>query len=216
MNSIYAQDSTTVRFLVKGGDKYFIRLDGELQPQTNILKIEQGTHELEVWSFKSDLYKGKLETGKLDSTNFLVALKQSSEFSAYLAQKEQFKRDLFWSRTAPVALAGLSAAVIPFAYFSRKNKHEDLVKNEFYDQFGQIPSATIDNSRLRYKTANVLFMVASAGFVVGTSSFFLLRKKSNALNPPVFRQQNPFTLEYIELTMNHSIKAPELGLVLNF
>lgn len=215
-SSIFAQDSTTVRFLVKGGDRYYIRLNGELQPQTNILKVEQGKHALEVWSFKNDLYKGVLETGRIDSTNFLVVLKQSSEFNSYLAQRESYKKKLFLTKTGPALLAGVSAVALPFTYISRKNRHAELVKNEFYDQFGQIPQSTIDNSRVQYAASNVMFMVASAGFVVGTSSFFLLRKRSKALAPPVFRQQNPFTLEYLEISMNSLVKTPEFTMVLNF
>lgn len=211
-----AQDSTKVRFFVKGGEKYFVRIDGELQPQTNIFNVSQGTHEVEIWSFKKRTYKGTLETGNLDSTNFFAELLPSPEYVAYVRNTDTYKRKLFFAKTAPFIITGVSVAALPFVTIQRFNKHEELVQNQFLFDRQQITSETMDNTKLQYNVVNTLFYVSAIGTVVGSASFFLLRPYANKLMPPTFKQQNPFTLEYMNLTYNQQIQSPEFGLTLSF
>jgi hypothetical protein len=202
-----AQDSTKVRFFVKGGEKYFVRIDGELQPQTNILSVAKGTHEVEIWSFKKRAYRGKLETGNLDSTNFFAELLPSPEYVSYLRENDNYKRKLFFAKTAPFIITGISAIALPFVTVRRFDKHEELVQNQFLFDRQQITSETMDNTKLQYNVVNTLFYVSAIGTVVGSASFFLLRPYANKLMPPTFKQQNPFTLEYMNLTYNQQVHS---------
>lgn len=211
-----AQDSTKVRLFVKGGEDYFVRLDGNLQPKTNVITVDRGTHEIEIWSFKKRTYKGTLETGNLDSTNFFAELIPSAEYIGYLNETDQYKRKLFFAKTAPFLITGVSLAALPFTHIGRLNKHEELVQNEFLNERGQIRDETLDNTRLQYNAINTLFFVSAAGTLIGGASFFLLKPYAEKLTPPSFRQQNPFTLEYMQLSFNRQTRSPEFGLTLNF
>jgi hypothetical protein len=215
-NSAIAQDSTTVRFLVKGGEKYFIRLDGKLLPQTNIHTVSQEPHTLEVWSPKCDMYIGKMETGNLKETNHLVELKQSGSYTSFLADRENYKKQLFFKRTAPFFIGILSLSTLPITAHFRSLKHEELIRNEFYEKYKVIPSSTLQNTQLQYASLNALFFTSVIAAAASTAAFIGFRKQIKKLTPPVFRQQNPFTLEYIELTMNPMHPSPVGGVVLNF
>lgn len=212
----YAQDSTKVKFLVKGSEVYYVRVDGVLQPVKNIHSVSKGSHEIEIWSPKYQLYKDQLETGKLDSTNYVALLKIDPSYVAYIAQREEYKRDVFLMRTAPVLLASFSTATAPILYLLRRNKHEELIKNEFYVRYNAVSSDVLNNTRNQYNLYSGAFFTAVGGAVGGTALFLLLRKTAKELEAPVFRQQNPFTLEYFQLSMNEFNRSPQVGLTLNF
>lgn len=214
--SAFAQDSTKVRLFVKGGEQYFVRINGELQEQTNILTVASGSHDIEIWSFKKRLFKDKLETGKLDSTNYFAELKLSSEYVGFLQETDQYKRKLFFAKTAPFLITGVSLIALPFTLSGRINKHEELVQNTFLNNRNQVPDKTLENTQLQYNTVNTLFFVCAAGAILGGASFFLLKPYAHKLTPPAFKQQNPFTFEYLKLTYNRTIQSPEFGLTFNF
>ncbi|MCO4805650.1 hypothetical protein OAA53_00175 [Salibacteraceae bacterium] len=212
----YAQDSTVVRFFVKGGEKYRVKIDDKLQPETNIFTVEKGEHKVEIWSFKNDVFLGTMQTGNLDSTNYFAELRKTGDYLGYLSQRDDYKRKLFFARTAPYLITGVSVIALPFLYSSRNNKHEELVQNQFYYERGQIQSQTLQNVQNQYTSRNILFYTASAGCVIGVASFFLLKPYAEKLTPPVFKQRNPFTLEEMELSMNPQIQRPEVGLTFTF
>ena len=214
--SAFSQDSTRVRLFVKGGEQYFVRIDGELQPQTNIITVSQGSHDIEIWSFKQKLFKDNLETGKLESTNFFAELTPSSEYVGYLQRTDQYKRKLFFAKTAPFLITGISLAALPFTTMGRINKHEELVQNTFLNDRNQVPDETLENTQLQYNAVNTLFFISAAGALIGGVSFFLLKPVAKKLTTPAFKQQNPFTLEIMQLTYNRSIQSPEFGLTLHF
>lgn len=210
------QDSTKVRFHVKGSETYYIQIDGQLQPVHNIHMMSRGSHNIEIWSPKHKLFTKEFETGELDSTNFVALLKIDPSYTGYVAQREQYKRDIFLMRTAPVLIATVSAASLPVLHIMRQNSHEELVKNEFYNNYNAVPSSTVSNIRRRHGIINGTYFTAIGGTVIGTAAFFMLRKKVKALEAPVFKQQNPFTLEYFEISMNRFNNSPQVGLTMNF
>lgn len=210
-----AQDSSTVRLLIKGvSEGYFIAIDGKLKESQSEFKLAQGTHDLQVWSPRYDLYRGTIETGKTTSTTKMVELQTSDSYRIFLAQREDYKRRVFFMRTAPVLVGAISMAALPALHIARLNKHEALVKSRFFSGLGQVGQEATNHVAAQYHTVNALFFTALAGAVCGTGAFFLFHKKVKSLTPPVFRQQNPFTLEYIELTMNGPVATG--GLTFSF
>ena len=212
----HAQDSSIVRFFVKGGEKYRVKIDDTLQPETNIFRVEKGDHKVEIWSFKHDVFLGTMQTGNLDSTNYFAELRKSSDYLGFLSQRDDYKRKLFLARTAPYLITSISVISLPFLYSARNNKHEELVQNQFYYERGQIQSHTLKNIQNHSTSRNILFYTASAGCVIGMASFFFLKPYAEKLTPPVFKQRNPFTLEEMELSMNPQIQRPEVGLTFTF
>lgn len=211
-----AQDSTKVRFFVKGSDIYHIELDGKLLPVGHIQTVSRGTHQVRIWSPKYELHQGKLETGNLDSTNHVVMLKVDPSYTKYIAERETYKKDIFLMKTAPIFVAGLSAASLPFLYYWRKNKHEEMVREQFYARYNNAQNSSAAEKERQYQVRSALFYTAAGGVVVGTGLYLLFRNKVKALEEPVFRQQNPFTLEYFEISMNAINRSPQVGLTLAF
>jgi len=208
-----AQDSTKVRFLVKGGDVYYIRLDGYVLPMTNVHTMARGKHQVEIWSPKFDLFARELETGNLDSTNFAAILEPAASYTSFVAEREKYKTDLFWKRTVPV-VAGLAGIVsLPFTYNYFLNSHSNLVLQEFLEIYG---NSNVDNAQKQYRTSSVLFGSSLVCAAIGTSAFLFFRAKVREMQHPVYRQQNPFTLEMIELTYNQQYQIPEARLALRF
>ena len=132
INGLSQSDSTMVRFFVKGGDQYRVRIDDELMPKTNKFRVAKGSHKVEIWSFKHDIHKGTLETGNLDSTNYFADLKVSASYNSYLAKRDDYKRKVFFYKTAPILLSGVSLIALPVTFYGMKEKHEELTQNEFY------------------------------------------------------------------------------------
>ncbi|GAB5539848.1 MAG: hypothetical protein Salg2KO_19510 [Salibacteraceae bacterium] len=211
-----AQDSTVVRFFVKGGEQYRITIDGELQPLTNKVIVSKGTHKVEIWSFKYEKHTGKIETGKLDSTNYFAELRVSPEFTAYLSEKDLYKRKLFTYKTAPFLISAASIIALPITFYGMKEKHEQLVQDRFYDQYDQVTQASLENTQAQYSLRTTLFVVSVVGAAAGTAGLIFLKPKAALLKEPIFKQQNPFTLEYMNLSYNPYINSPELGLTLRF
>lgn len=211
-----AQDSTKVRFFVRGSDVYYVELDGKLLPLGNVHTVSRGSHHVRIWSPKYEVFTGKLETGNLDSTNYVAIMKVSPLFTDYIAEREVYKRKVFYMRTAPVFVAGVSAAALPFLYYWRRAKHEELVREQFYARYNSAQRSSADEKNTQYVVRSGLFYTALGGAIAGTGIYLLLRNRVKALNEPVFRQQNPFTLEYFELSLNHYTKSPQIGLGLAF
>jgi hypothetical protein len=216
INGLSQSDSTMVRFFVKGGDQYRVRIDDELMPKTNKFRLAKGSHKVEIWSFKHDIHKGTLETGDLDSTNYFADLKVSASYNSYLAKRDDYKRKVFFYKTAPILLSGVSLIALPVTFYGMKEKHEELTQNEFLDRYGQTTSASLDNTTLQYNTRVTLFAASIAGSVAGLLGVFILGLKADALVEPIFRQQNPFTLEYMDLSYNPQINRPVVGVTLRF
>lgn len=216
-SSLRAQtDSTVVRLLIKGGERYSVLIDGELQPATNFITVSRGGHDITIWSFKHEVYKGQLETGQLDSTSFYAELKRDDAYIAYIFEKDRYKRQLFFQRTGPFLLGASGLVTLPFTQLMRTNSHEQLVKDEFYHRFSQVNQSTLDNSQRRYQINNAMFFASAGAAIIGTGAFLLLRKRVKALKAPEYRQQNPFTMEWFELGYHPSIQSPVMGLSMRF
>ncbi|MEZ4722745.1 MAG: hypothetical protein R2813_12790 [Flavobacteriales bacterium] len=211
-----AQDSSNVRLLVKGvSDQYFISINGTLEKNKSVFRLPQGTHDIQVWSPRYELYTGKIETGTTETTTKLVELKPSTDYMAFIAARESYKKQLLLKRTAPFLVGTVSIVSLPFLYVMRLNKHEELVQSEFYTQFGQITQGTTDNTAAQYRSRNVLFFTAVATAATSTGLFLAFRKQVKNLKPPTFRQQNPFTLEYFDFSLSPQ-QVPTGSLVFSF
>lgn len=208
-----AQDSTKVRFYVKGSGAVFIKLDGELLPVSNIQKITPGEHAIEVWSPTYKLHKSTLTVPEKDSVGHYLELKQDPAYTEYLFAQDAYKQKLFIRRTAPIMLAGAGVVAFPFLHFIRKNVHETRVQEDFKAQYFRVSS---ESAKARYNTVNALYFGSIGAAVLGTGVYFLLRDNVKKLQRPVYLQKNPFTLENFRLSYNSINSAPELGFDLSF
>ena len=213
--SFYAQETSTVRFYVKGSSDYFIRLDGEVLPHSNIQRITPGEHNIEIWSPMYLPYKGKLVVPENDSITYFQELEKDPNYVNYLFQKDEYKRKLLVSKTLPLMLAGTGVVAAPIFYFLRKRDHETLVIEDFKAKYIADESGA-ESARTRYTTSNGLFITSSVFAVGGLATYFFLKKRSDELKPPIYRQKNPFTLEDFELSYNPQLNAPQAKISWNF
>lgn len=210
-----AQDLTKVRFYVKGGAEYYIKLNDELLPSKNTQMIAPGEHNIEIWSPMHLTYSGKLVVPNKDSISYYQELEKDPNYIAYLFENDKYKRRLLFGKTMPIMAAGLGAIGTPIFYTLRKRDHETLVlerfkSNYFADQGGA------DNAQTRYAITNTLFFTSIGLAVGGTLTYFLLNKKLRETAKPKYKQLNPFTLEQFEISYHPILQTPQAGFTLNF
>jgi len=211
-----AQDSTKVRFYVKGSSDFWIKLDGELLPLSNIQMISRGTHDIEIWSPMHLKYIGEITVLAADSMSFYQELKKDQEYIAYLFEMDKYKRKVFLGRTAPLFAAFAGAVAAPIFFFARKNWHEKTVIEDFKFEYFSSNASGADNIRARYQTTNALFFTSLGMVAGGLTSYALLQRWVKNLKKPVYRQLNPFTVETFEIGFHPVTGTPQVGLTLNF
>jgi len=211
-----AQDSTKVRFYVKGSSDFWIKLDGELLPVRNVQMITPGLHDIEIWSPMHKKYKGTIEVPVKDSISYYQELKKDPEYIQYLIQTDEYKRKVFIGKTAPLFLAFSGAVASPFLHSMRKRWHEESIKENFKSQYFSSNVTGAENVTRRYNTVNAAFFTSLGLTGSGLIAYYFTRKWVEKLDKPVYRQQNPFTVEMFELGMNPVTNTPVVGLTLNF
>jgi hypothetical protein len=211
-----AQDSVDVRFYVKGSDVFYVKLNGELQSVQNILRVKKGVYDVEIWSPKHLTYTGKLEANGDKIISYVAKLEGDPKFLDYLIEKEEYKKKVLGMRTIPALIGGLGLVTTPIFATRTKTSHEDYVINNFRTDFGAASTKTNEDLKRQYLTNRNLLFSSLGLFAIGTGSFFLLRKKVKDLHTPLYRQKNPFTLEFFEMSYNDQLSAPQFGFQFNF
>ena len=181
-----AQDSTKVRFYVKGSADFWIKLDGELLPLSNVQMITPGTHDIEIWSPMYVKHTGKLTVPAEDSISYYQELKKDKAYIAYLFDMDSYRRKVFLGRTAPLVTALAGAVASPIFYFGRKSWHEKTVKEDFKFEYFSSNASGADNVRTRYQTANALFFTSLGMVAGGLASYGLLQRWVKNLEKPIF------------------------------
>lgn len=195
-----AQDSTYVKFLVKAGSSYFVRINGQLQPQQLYHRMARGANQVEIWAPKFNTYTTVFETGKTDTTSLLAVLKTAPEWASFLSQKQAYQQKIFAMRTLPFTLAVAGLVTAPFFAYAMSQRHETLVISELKYRYAAITLGTLDEHQRQHSRMRNAAIASTATATLGTAAFLLFRKQVSQLQKPVFRQQNPFTLDFIQIT----------------
>lgn len=211
-----AQDSVNVRFYVKGSDVFYVKLNGELQPLKNTQRLKRGIYNVEIWSPKYLVHTGKLDASKETDVSYVAELEGDPKFLDYLIEKEEYKKKVLTMRTVPALIGGLGLITAPILFARTKTSHEEYVISDFRTDFGASTIKTTEDLRRQYTTNRNLLFSSLGLFTIGTGSFFLLRKKVSELHTPLYRQKNPFTLDYFEMSFNDQINAPQFGFQFTF
>lgn len=211
-----AQDSSIVRFYVRGSDMFYIRLNGELLPTNNIHKIAHGEYDVEIWSPQYLTHTGKLDVSEKQEISYVAELEPDPKYWDYLQAKESYKQKIFAYRTLPILLVGLGGISAPIFLSNSKNKHEDYVKANFNTLNGALSSSTTDDLKRQYVTSQGLTIGAISFVGIGALAYIAFNKKAIGLQKPTYKQQNPFTLEYFNLSYNNLHNAPQATLSLRF
>lgn len=212
---VYSQDSASVRFYVKGSETFYIQYNNNTLPLNNVHKMPVGESNLRIWSPKYLETQSKIVVPDTNPMKFYAELKPDPEYWAYLVKKERYDRKVFTGKTLPAMIGTLGTVAAPIFLVTTRNKHEEVVKSEFLAQFA-LSENTANERRSEYNLNRTLLTTSAALAVGGWLTYFILRKKVNNIEKPVYKQQNPFTLEYFEISMNQMNNAPQVGLTLNF
>jgi len=214
--AVSAQDSTVVRFYVKGSETFYIRLNGDLLPVSNVHKLKVGEYDVEIWSPQYLTHTGKLDvTGKQD-VSYVAELVPDPKHWDYLVAKENYKKKVFAYRTLPILLVGLGGLSAPIFLSNAKNKHEDYVKANFNTSYGALSASTTEDLKRQYRTSQSLTIGALSFVGIGAIAYVAFTKKIKGLERPKYQQQNPFTLEYFNLSYNNIQNVPQATLSLRF
>lgn len=211
-----AQDSVDVRFYVKGSDVFYVKLNGVLQPLKNSQRVKRGIYDVEIWSPKYLVHTGKLDATKETNISYVAELEGDPKFVDYLVEKEDYKKKVLGMRTLPALIGGLGLITTPILFARTKTSHEAYVISDFRTDFGASTAQTTEELQRQYNTNRNLLFSSLGLFAIGTSSFFLLRKKVSELHTPLYRQKNPFTLDYFEMSFNDQLNAPQFGFQFTF
>jgi len=211
--SIYAmaQDSSVVRFYVKGSGDFYMQCNGKSLPHSNFQKLPVGTNDIGIWSPKFKPLYDKIEVKSTrDTLSVVKELTYDPGYISYVAEKDKYRKQLIVKQTIPtvVGLAGIVAA--PLFWVNMRSTHEDKIKADFLES---IDREAITN---RHRMATAGFVTSAALGAAGTTIFFLMRDRMKDLEKPKYKQENPFTLETFELGYNRHINAPQVGMSLSF
>lgn len=213
--AIFAQDSTLVRWYIKGGETFFIRLNGELLPENNVHKIAQGNYKVEIYSPTFKLHTGDFSTDNKLQINYVAEMQFDDAYRDYLSAYEGYKKRILARQTLPALAGTLGIISAPIFYFKAKSSHEAYIKQRFLNNYLPLEQST-QELKSRYITNQSMFAITGALAATGISTFFLMRKKTSALKKPIYRQENPFTLEQFRIGYLIENNSPLMGLTLNF
>jgi hypothetical protein len=211
-----SQDSSLVRFYVRGSESFYIRLNGELLPNNNIHKLAKGEYDVEIWSPQYLTHTGKLDVSGKQDVSYVAELVPDPKHWEYLVAKENYKKKVFAYRTLPILLVGLGGLSAPIFLSNAKNKHEDYVKANFNPLTGELTAKTTEDLKRQYRTSQSLTIGALSFVGIGAVAYVAFTKKIKGLERPKYQQQNPFTLEYFNLSYNNIQNVPQATLSLRF
>jgi hypothetical protein len=211
-----AQDSTKVRFFVKGSSEFYIKVDGALMPLQHTQYLTPGEHQLEIWSPMHRTFSGSITVPPSDSISYYQELKKDPAYIDYLIATDRYKRQILLGRTAPLMASIAGGLLTPYFFFARKKWHQDLVKETFKADYFAGDAAGLENTERRYQAVNAMFYTSSGLIVGGLLTHYLLRNWVKNLDKPTYQQMNPFTLERFELGYHPVLRSPQIGLTLNF
>lgn len=212
----FSQDSSTVRFYVRGSESFYIRLNGELLPTNNIYKLAQGEFDVEIWSPQYLIHTGKLDVTEKQEISYVAELKPDPKYWDYIVAKENYKQKVFAYRTLPILLVGLGGISAPIFLSNTKNKHEDYVKANFNTVNGALSTSTTNDLKRQYRSSQSLAIGALSCVGIGALAYVAFTKKVKGLERPTYKQQNPFTLDYFNLSYNNIQNIPQATLSLRF
>lgn len=211
---LQAQDSSQVRFYVRGGDVFYIRLNDRILPVNNTQLLPAGDHTVEIWSPRYKLYKENLTLQPGDSVSVVAKLKLDPEYRSYLVEKEEHKKKQFTMGTAPAALFCISSLSSLALWVPLKRANEQRVKNEF-----SLDHAVVEQEAggaARFKSYRAVMATTVSLQIISAAWFLAMRQKRKQLEKPVYRQQNPFTLEYFDISYNAQFQVPQAHFALTF
>lgn len=213
---LFGQDSTKVRFYIKGSSEFHIKLDNQLMPLKNTQNITPGLHDIEIWSPMHKLFRGTIDVPAKDSIAFFKELKKDPAYIDYLFRDEDYKRKVFFGRTLPLFAAISGAAFTPLTHILRKRWHEELVISDFNQQYIGNAQSGNENIARRYAVSNLAFYTSVGVAVGGLVSHFLLRDWVKELEKPKYQQENPFTMELFEIGYSPVNQSPTIGATITF
>ncbi|GEM_PF-392666 len=214
LSGLKAQDSSKVRFYVRAGDVYYIRHNDRVLPLSNVQMLPPGEQRIEIWSPKYRMFDTTISVPSNDSINVVAKLKLDGDFRTYRYQQENYKRQRFWMGSAPATLFCLSTITTLALYSPLRNSNEERVKENFSQEFGAVDVSS--GGGRRFALNSTLMITSVTAQVVGAIWFLALRPKLKSLEKPTYRQQNPFTLDYFEITYNQQHQVPQAGMTFKF
>lgn len=211
-----AQDLTKVRFYIKGSTEYFVRLDGLQLPVSNVQEIAPGEHRIEIWSPRYELFTGNINVPQKDSISYYRELQFTEEYKAHMVAREAYKKEVFRKKTLPLSMAGLGLGSAPLLWILRKNAHEAYVKESFKSEYFNVNEENVAARKREFILSSVGLFSAAGAAIGGSLIYWIMREKIESLEKPIFKHQNPFTMEMFELSYNPYLKSPEMGIKLTF
>lgn len=211
-----AQDSISVRFFIKGGDEFYIKANNEILPLSNIQKFVKGTYDIEIFSPTYLIHTGILEVKEDSEAVYFAILETDPEFKTFLKGREKYKRKVFALRTLPVLIGGAGLVTSSLFFIKSKSTHQNFVIESFKAENEISTGGSLNDLEKQYLLdRNLIYASAGVAFV-GLTTFLILNKKSQSIKRPVYRQKNPFTLEYFDMTFNRQFNTPQAGLHFTF
>ena len=211
-----SQDSTKVRFYIKGSSEFHIKIDNELLPLKNTQKITPGMHDIEIWSPMHKVFRGTIDVPARDSIAYFKELKKDPAYVDYLFKEDEYKQKILVGRTLPLFGAFVGAAMTPFTHVLRKRWHEEMVISDFNQQYIGTGQSGNENIARRYGAINSAYFVGIGMFVGGIATHLALRNWVKELEKPVYQQENPFTLELFEIGYSPINQRPTVGATITF
>ena len=193
-------DSMTVRFFVKPGDQYRVRVDGQVMPQINQFRLLQGKHKIEIWA--PGYNKQTLHITAYSDTVYTITKKltHTSEYLAYEASQSQFNRKRTNSIILPaitsVALYSTSALLYNYGNnlhkegihlkFMAKYSNSTSLRQYYINEYNTVFTKFKRSRQIVYGSLGTAILLS--GLV--TRNFFVIKK----LKRPEFKTKNPFGL----------------------
>ena len=234
----FSQEDQRVSFQIRPPGSSFLKIDTVLLDVSTLgtpffVELSPGTYQIEIWAPKYNVFYDTLIVDS-ETNRYAVSLTDYSE--TYLEYDKKIKDYRLKQSTKVLITSGLVLAnVLGAFYVYDRGEIEELLAlqedaeflktihgnsigialiQESRSQYEAIQSEHNDRRRSLYNKRRIGIPVLVATSL--TSAWFIQKVIRKKFEKPIYQDQNPFTLENIQLGVENNTGSVQLGLQFTF
>lgn len=209
----------SARLFVKPGSDFFVKVNGGEPAQSHIITLDQGQHDISLWSYGYERMDTSLTILSGDTVKLFFELSQSQEYQQYKHQTEKFHRKNLALKgyTSAFLLASTVTTALFYAKHRADYKDYEELEGRYAESIDpqeilQIKEEMVEVSDSQNKNLTK-FQVALPVTIVAAGLTYWGFKKSKKLKRPEYQDKN--SVVFRGLSYNNE-GSWQLQLAMNF